>query len=182
MSKATACIEQRALNARNFFQQPDKILAIGKSTPWEDPADIDVSDRNPPTPTGYETDIEEPIAYKKIDLCYLCKKDKNGTLTYREQKFITTQDLQTAIDGLYDCVYVKGSFIYDEVPLKTYRQVGLYSCGKVTYDENNVSYPLGTEGHDNIVTDPGILAVIDYRKPQPRDWDQTETFEIMIQF
>lgn len=185
MSKASASIQQRALNARNFFNQENKVIAIGKSTPWVDSVDIDVTDRNPPTPTGNETTIEEFIACKRIDVCYLCTKSDDGDLIYRDQHFMTTQDLDVAKDGLYDCVYVKASLIYDEVPLDTYRQVALYSFAPNKFNENGVMFAEGKNDNPDYIVTPeelGIMAVLDYRKPQPRDWDQTETFEFMIQF
>lgn len=53
----------------NFLSSStDFFIAIGKSTPWDNSFGVNVSDINPPSPAPSETQIIEPIIYKRIRL------------------------------------------------------------------------------------------------------------------
>jgi len=160
--------------AIDFFSKPDKYFAIGRTTPWPD-------ENNPPNPTGNETSVEEVIGYKAVTEQYFVKPDpnaneSNGGIYYRGQWYAKTTDPNEAKSGGYKWVYLSTIIAYDELPLQTYRQVGVY-VGLQKAKGVDKSNLLPSE-----VADPGTLEVIDNRKPQYRSIDQREKLSVIIEF
>lgn len=173
---AIQTIKQRALTARSFYNQPNKFVCIGRQNAW-------TNDSNPPQPTGYETSIDTPIVYKKVDEIAFAKLDQNGSLVYNDAHYITTSDVNLAFTEGFTLVYTKTTITKTQAPVGvTYRQVGIYTGVTATVDANGISYPAGTTGKTNVVSSEGTLATIDNRLPLMRSADQSEIIEIMIQF
>lgn len=152
-----------------------KYVLIGRSTPWE-------NENIPPVPSDTATEIEELIGGKLIkDQWYVKLLDdptpeqKEAGIYYKGHYYYKTKDLDTAITNGCDSIIIYAELDRDELPLITYRQVGLqvqvqHSAQTVTADQFST------------IIDKGILEVIENRKPQTREDDQMEEIYVLIQF
>jgi hypothetical protein len=78
-------------------------------------------------------------------------------------------------------VYVDSYLRYEQFPLVTYRQVGVYSMVQPANLDIMKSAAYSTEAVDEY-TKTGILEVVDNRKPTPREVDQKELLSLIIEF
>lgn len=156
--------------ALDFFDKKDIYFAIGKTSPWED-------DNNPPSPNSDMTSLDEIIGFKKLDSIQLVIPDDSGTISYRESnwKSVSKEDAYTK---KAKWVYIEATIRYDELPLGFYRQIGVYTglVPKEGVDSGKTAL-LPDE-----VENPGILEVVDNRKPSNRLEDQKEKLTMIIEF
>lgn len=157
---------QRAID---FFLKDNIHFVLGKTTPWED-------DNNPPVPTLTE-EIQDVLGYRLITSRYMVKPDPEGELTYRDSKWkIISSD--NAMEEGARWVYLSVFLESEELPLTTYRQVGV-----TTGLERAENVPIGKPNLlPEEVVDSGILEVIDNRKPVYRQLDQKEKLVIILEF
>lgn len=78
-------------------------------------------------------------------------------------------------------VYVEAYFEYDEIPLTTYRQIGLFTHVKPDTKDILLSAEFSTTNQDEY-TDLGILEVIDNRIPDTRDINKRELCSMIVEF
>lgn len=78
-------------------------------------------------------------------------------------------------------VYMDAYLRYDQFPLVTYRQIGVYSAVEPSNVDTMRSKTYATGGTDEF-TKTGILEVVDNRKPTPREIDQKEMLSLIIEF
>lgn len=82
---AIAVNQAHVSRALDFYNKEGKYFSIGRTSPWE-------NETNPPTPSLNAYKIDEIVALKKVDNCYLVvKDDDNGTISYRDNKWRIVQ-------------------------------------------------------------------------------------------
>lgn len=173
-SAVTKASRQRRM--KDFYNlEGSKYILIGRTTEWK-------NEMIPPIPSGEETQVEELIGGKLVqDQWYVkmltnpTEKEKEDGVYYRGHYYFRTKDLNTAItNGCTDVILYVG-LDRDELPLQTFRQVGLQV-------QVQHSAPIVTASQFNSITDRGSLEVIENRKPQTREDDQMEDIYILINF
>lgn len=178
---------------------------IGRTTPWESYKSVntetglerlvteDDADFNPPYPTGYETYVTEAFAWKRITKMYFAKiipnpttaqKEDIKTIYYKGLYYKVTTDTDVALSEGYVSILLWCRLNRDDIPLNTYRQVGLYTQVKINPDKfgNNIDVLLPNKWELLSDSDKGKLEVVDNRKPQSRSLDQQEELYFMIDF
>lgn len=155
--------------AIDFYNKQSLYFALGHSSPWED--------ENQPEAVAPDTKFIEPIGYKQVYEKYLVYPSASGAINYKNQSWrIVGYDEALALGAKW--VYLSAVIEYEELPLITYRQIGIYS-GLVKVS----SVP---EGKTNLlpseVVNPGILEIIDNRKPTYRELDRREMISLIIEF
>ena len=182
-----------------FFNTPNLMFAIGRSTPWGDlpgehSEDQLIDDNNPPYPSLDATDIFEIIGYKRCTNKYFVIPDETSPepivdgVHWRKISLDTVpSDEEAAKLLLIDKVKTyKARWIYLDFQLDpndfvgfTYRQIGLYSDLKILPPATQ-SMKIYTP--DLIQTGSGILEVVQNRKPVARQIDQRELVSVVLEF
>ena len=172
MSATIETISGRVRRAELFYENiEDLYIGLGRTSEWED-------EDNPPIPTGEETDIQEAIGFKEVEeMFYVVEDEVEGTITFRGKRWRTLGEEDDIFEEQCHWIYVATSFVGDELPLTSYRQIGLYSGLKPypEYDENKVLLP-------SEVDDRGALEVIGNRGKVDRQEDQTDKPVIILEF
>lgn len=104
--------------AKDLFNASDVWIGIGRSAAWPD-------DNNPPAEDLGVTALDTPIAYKKILTKFLVIPDGAGTLQFKNQNYTIVTVADAFTQGVLR-TYMEMSFDYDEIPLTTFRQVGIF--------------------------------------------------------
>ncbi|AGI11439.1 hypothetical protein QLX41_gp082 [Listeria phage LMTA-94] len=100
-------------------------MAIGKTTAWTD-------ETNPPEPDPNATGLTEVIGYKKLKTMSLCRPQRTGetptlpTVSYGNKTWVLVPDAQAYTEGA-KWLYCEAEFVGDELPVGTYRQVGVFT-------------------------------------------------------
>jgi hypothetical protein len=89
---AIATMSGHVSRALEFYNKAGKYFSIGRTTPWDD-------ETTPPAPSLDDFKLEELVALKKVDNCFLVIQDnENGTINYRDNKWrIVADHLETTI-------------------------------------------------------------------------------------
>lgn len=169
-------LKSRQRRMSDFYNMDgSKYILIGRSTPWE-------NEQIPPVPDETATTIEELIGGKLMkDQWYVklledpTQEQKDAGIYYKGHYYYKTKDLADAISNGCDSVIIYAELDRDELPLTTYRQVGL----QVQVQHSAITV---TAAQFNQIIDKGILEVIENRKPQTREDDQMEEIFILINF
>lgn len=165
--------QRRMLDFYNL--EGSKYILIGRSTAWQ-------NELIPPIPTGDEEQLEELIGGKLVQNQWYVKmltnpteEEKEAGVYYKGHYYYRTVDPADAVaKGCTDIILYAG-LDRDELPLITYRQVGL----QVQVEH---SAPTVTASQFNSITNKGNLEVIENRKPQTRAEDSMEDVYILINF
>ena len=91
---------------------------IGRTTAWPD-------ENNPPAEDVATTLLDTPIGYKKILTKLLVKPDVSGDIQFKNQNYAVVT-VEEAFNEDVVRVFLEFSFDYDEVPLSTFRQIGIH--------------------------------------------------------
>ncbi|WP_139491797.1 hypothetical protein [Brevibacillus dissolubilis] len=159
----------RAFQAAKLVQDGSVWVAIGKTSPWNEGETV-------PVVTSDMT-LQETVAFKRADQIAFVVKDDKGTIEQRGQKWrILKSDEAKATDCRH--VYVQAWLNYDEFPLVTYRQTGVYA---------GLVLKSGVAANEQVVTledivDVGYLLVLNNRSPIQRDATQKESLDFIIEF
>jgi hypothetical protein len=92
--------------------------AIGRTTAWSD-------DGTPPAEDSTVTVIDEIIGFKRILQKLLVTPDPLGTIIYTDQNYRVVPRAQAFDQEVVD-LHLEASFDGAELPLTTFRQVGIY--------------------------------------------------------
>lgn len=153
-STQVVTLKSRQRRMRDFFTLPGQIyLALGKGSAWKDATNPEISDTNPPIPSGNQTFINELIGCQRITWKKYCKPiinpstaEKNtsvepvrnkggqvvsytdGYVEYGGVYYYCTSDYDQAIElgctGVMIYTLIEGDTTF---PYKvTFRQSGLY--------------------------------------------------------
>ena len=166
----------RQRRMKDFYNlEGSKYILIGRTTAWE-------NELIPPIPTGEETSVTELIGCKLIKNQWYAKllsnptqEQKDAGVYYKGNYYYKTEDVATAITEGCDCVLIYAELDRDELPLETFRQVGLQ------VQVQNSSSTM-TASQFNSLAEKGTLEVIENRKPQTREEDQMESIYILVTF
>lgn len=179
---AICTLKAHVSRAIDFYNKDSIYFCIGKTSKWtaDDIEDFNESidyDKNPPLPTN-KSDMSEVIGYKRAEFKSLVVQDDNGSLEYRGTKWRAVKPEDAATEGAR-WVFISTGLTYNELPAdEPYRKIGVYT-GLVPEDGvSSAQYALlPTE-----VKDPGLLEVIDFRKPIYRDTDVRERIKLVLEF
>jgi len=156
--------------ALDFYAKDDLYFCIGRTTAWDE-------ENIPPAPDVNIQDVEEAIAFKKVLEKKIVVPDPAGSIFYMGDMYreVSAEDAE---DEKARWVYVSTTLTGDEVPLVSFRQVGLYS-GLVV----DSSVPAGKLSLlPEEVEDTGLLEVVDNRRVTHRQDDQSEKLSLIIEF
>ena len=157
--------------AMDFFNKAKLFFAFGRQTPWDD-EDI------PDAPSVEMIDVEEPLGFKAVENKYMVvPDDENGTILYRDSRWRIVP-FNEALAEKSRWVYIECYVRYDELPLLTYRQMGVYAGLERAEDVPVGKLALLPEEVENT----GILEFVDNRRRVTRQVDQREHFSIIIEF
>lgn len=173
---AAVTIKSRQRRMKDFYNlSGSKYILIGRSTPWS-------NELIPPIPDGTETEVTELIGGKLISNQWYAKMltnpteaEKQAGVYYKGHYYYRTTNPTEAIENGCDSVLVYAELDRDELPLTTFRQVGL----QVQVQHSAVTV---TASQFNNLADKGTLEVIENRKPQTREEDQQENIYILVTF
>lgn len=179
----------RQLQMKNFYNTPKTMyIALGKTTPWADPEDPDISDTFPPIPSETMTELEElvgmqRITWKKYAKPYIAptseQKDADNTVYYKGLYYETTNDLDYAIENGFTAIMCLMTADRDEYfPTGvSIRQVGLFT------EVDSTNRYLDNEEYAQLSTDKkGHLVAVENFMPLTRQEDQLEKYFFLIQF
>ena len=143
-------------------------VGIGKTTAWAD-------ENNPPAPDPSTTEISEVVGYKKVLDKYLVVEDPtNGTIDFGSTKYRPVNESDYFTEKPH-FLYLKFEIIGDELPLVTYRQIGIVF--DLVPDTGYEAYTVLTSDQ---VSDTGYLLTLDNRTPVTRYSDTKDVFEYII--
>lgn len=167
---AKMTIHGRVSRAISFYNSQNVFVGIARTTPWP-------NESNPPDPTGNETaPLNETVAYKKISSMKLIKPNPVGPLVYRGKRWEEVDEEDAYTEGAR-WVLVQAVLAYDEVPIVTYRQAGVFV---------DLQPSAGNESKDVLLPDeidsPGRLEVLENRGPQTRNESKKETLTFIVEF
>lgn len=167
-SRVYASLQLRAKEASTY-------LVIGKTSAW-------TNEDAPPQADPNTTTLQEVVGYKKVTKMSLCRPFVEGetttlpTVTYGAKKYVLVPDAQAYTQKAM-MVYIEAEIVGEELPLGTYRQVGIHT--DVTPKSGVTKKALlPTE-----VSSTGVLQFFENRKQQNRTADVTvrEKFIVNMQ-
>ncbi|MMZ43497.1 hypothetical protein D1872_50490 [compost metagenome] len=156
--------------ALDFFKHESLYFCIGRTTPWDD-------ETIPPAPDVNTQDVEEAVAFKKVLEKKMVVPDPAGTIFYMGNMYREITSDQAEAEKCR-WVFVSTTLSGSEVPLASFRQVGLYSGLK----PKDTVTPGKIALLPNEVDDTGLLEVLDNRKVTHRQEDQGEKLSLVIEF
>lgn len=149
-------------------------FAIGRTTEWSD-------ESTPPQPNDKVTKLEEVIGYKKATKVSLCRPLATGestdydTVSYGNRTWVMIPKEKAKEEGA-KWVYLETDIVGEELPLGTYRQVGVHSD---LQPNTSISKPNLLPGE---VQNVGTLLLIDNRQFQNRTAQGTVKERFIIEF
>lgn len=179
---AICTLKAHVSRALDFYNKDSIYFCIGKTSEWDstDVEDYDSTvdyDQNPPLPTN-TSDMSEVIGYKRIEFKSPVVQDDNGTLEYRGTKWRVVNP-ESAVEEGARWIFLSAGLTYNELPAdKPYRKIGVYTGLTPNDDVSSAQYAL----LPSQVSDPGLLEVIDFRRPIWRDTDVRERICLVLEF
>lgn len=152
-------------------KEPSMYLVIGKTSPW-------TNESMPPQEDPDTVTLQEIIGYKKVNKVSLCRPYVTGesttlpTVTYGSQKFVLVPD-DKAYEEKAMMVYIEAEVVGDELPVGTYRQMGI--CTDVVPKDSSKTAFLPSE-----LTSTGTLQFFENRQQQNRTVDVTIREKVII--
>lgn len=163
-------------------------IGLGKTSPWSDPNDPDISDTFPPIPSETMTELEDlqgmqRVTWKKFAKPYVAptseQKDADGTIYYKGLYYETTNDLDYALaNGFTAVMCLMTADRQEHFPINlSIRQVGLFMGVNSTN-----KYLTGQMYSQLSPEDKGHLVAVENFMPITRQADQLEKYFFLIQF
>lgn len=155
-------------NALRALAATNKYVGVGRTTAW-------ANENVPPEPNALATGLEEAICYVPLTKAALVVPDEAGTLTFAGQTWREVSVGNAYTEGAKR-VYFEGRLEYDEAPLVTFRQIGLFAgLTKAPGAGTGVLLPAD-------VSSVGVLELLDNRAPTYRAADKVDVVGFMVQF
>ncbi|WP_252503289.1 hypothetical protein [Sporosarcina sp. Marseille-Q4943] len=150
--------------------KPNVWVAVGKMTPW--------TEANPETvpDVSMNDTVQEIVGMKRADLVHYVVPDENGTVEQYGQNWRIIDEAE-AIEKNCKWVYVQAWLSYDNFPVVTYRQTGVYILSEMvpgTPVNKQIVLP-------NEIVNNGFCCVVNNRNPMPRHSTQKESVEFIIE-
>lgn len=170
MAGARSVLGFHVNRALEFYRLNSIFFALAKQTPWEDPDNI-------PDPLS-DSQLDNPWGFKRVESRYLVVPDnESGTIVYKGSKWRVVSE-ETAYAEKCRWVYISSFIYYDELPMKTYHQVGV-----LTGLQLNDGVP---PGKVNVLPEDvkslGTLEILDFRPGISRSPDMREQIGQIIEF
>ncbi|MGC5326425.1 hypothetical protein [Brevibacillus sp. SYSU BS000544] len=159
----------RTFEAFKLVKDESVWVAVGKTAQWNETETV------PQVTEG--TTLQELVALKRADQVAFVVPDPNGTIEQQGQKWkIISEQEAKSIDCRW--VYIQVWLNYDQFPVVTYRQTGIYT---------GLALKPGVPANKQIITisdvaDLGFFIVANNRSPIPREATQKESIEFIIEF
>ena len=172
--------QMRVLQAIQFIRKQWAWVGIGRTTAWTNEADVPA--------VISTTAFEELQAMKRSELLRLVVPDEDGAIEHLGQKWAVVSFNATLEDQSAEVaravaagarhVFVEAWLNYDEVPVVTFRQAGVFSevvlasgvpAGTFTLLPAQIAYQ-------------GVCVAINNRTAVPRASDQRERLAFIIEF
>lgn len=168
---AVTTLNGHCSKALAFFNNASIHFGFGRQTEWSNP-------NVPDAPNVNQTEIEDPLGFKKLESKYLVIPDNtNGTIVYRDSKWSIVPANQVYTQGA-KWVYIDCYINYTELPLGTYRQIGvLLNLTTANGVSSNKTALLPEE-----VSSQGTLFLLDNRTATTRQINQKEKLSFIIEF
>lgn len=167
---ATLTLEHHTNRGISFLSTPSLYIAIGRTTPWAD-------ENAPPAEVPGTTDIDEIIGMKPVTLRkHMVEDAENGTVFW-DNKIWRLVNADEALTLKTQYCYLEAQVQYSELPLTSFRQVGLYSGTVLQPGVSPVIAVLPTSIADN-----GILESYSNRKVENRASDKIDILRFIIKF
>ncbi|NRS15809.1 hypothetical protein HP398_05095 [Brevibacillus sp. HB1.4B] len=161
----------KTYQAFKLFKDGNVFIAVGKTSPW-----------NPETPekipdVSYGQTITEIVALKRAEqVKFVTPDDTNGTIEQFGQKWRIIDEAE-ARDTDCRWVYVQAWLRYDEFPICTYRQTGVYA-GTVLVDGVPINLQVAKPEQ---VVDYGFLLTVTNQSPIAREVTHRENIEYILE-
>ena len=144
-------------------------VAIGQTTAWANEAAPPAEDINAQTVSGV-------VVYKRVETTSVCVPDLNGLVVFQTQKYTLIQDIN-ALSAVARYTYLKTSLNYTEVPVVTFRQVGVFSGLVPSAGFTTADILLPTQ-----IVSPGRLLFVANDIPRVRSINTRDIIEIIREF
>lgn len=167
---AVGTIMSHVARAKSFVSLAREMyFCLSKPTPWGTPD-------NPPVPSQDATVLTEPIGYRKVQRAYLVIPDENGELTDKtgNWKIVNVDD---AFTSKARHVYIETTIDYSKMPVKEYRQVGIYSSIILVPDTSTTQYWYSPQE----VSSTGVLELYENCTVSTRLVDESEVISVVVQ-
>lgn len=176
---AVVTIWSRQRRMMDWYNLPyEEYMTFGRRTPWPD-------EKNPPIPTGYETEVEDMIGAVHVEQKWFVKpytnptdEEKRFAILYRGLYYQTFTVPEDAIAAGCTAIMLRVILDAEEFPLEDFRQVGLRISVQST---QRIINQIESQEWDK-VAEKGTLEAIDNRKVQTRAEDQQEEVYILMEF
>ncbi|MFE1631040.1 hypothetical protein ACFLFF_30360 [Brevibacillus reuszeri] len=146
-------------------------IGVGKTTPWNENNPEKVPD------VAYNQTISEFVALKRADqVSFILPDNTNGTIEQFGQKWRVVDEAE-ARDKDCRWVYVQAWLRYDEFPICTYRQTGVYAG---TVLAQGVPINKQVVAIDQIA-DIGFLLTLTNQSPIEREATHRESIEYIVE-
>ena len=119
--------------------------------------------------------VDSIVGVKKVEQLELVIPDPTGTIIYRGQNWKIVS-VAEAYDKEARYVYISATFMYDEVPLNSYRQIGVFSQLQRSTQGAGKDVLISSD-----IANLGVCELIEHRKVIERAIDQRETFAFVIE-
>lgn len=169
--------KNRVYTAVNFKASDSLYLAIGRTTPWPD-------EYNPPTPLVSQTEVDELVYIKKIQVRHMVRLDSpydayGVDVEVGDYSYNYLTDAQAFNEDAYR-LYLSETIFYDDIaPTNTtFRQIGILLNPTDAYG----SVLTGAEYLAASVNDQGELLYINNVQAVTRTPEQSEKFEFILVF
>lgn len=161
----------KTFQAFNLVRNGQVFIAVGRTSSWDSHSPEIVPD------VQYGQTISEIVALKRADqVRFVLPDDTNGTIEQVGQKWrIIDEEEARATDCRW--VYIQAWLRYDEFPLCTYRQTGVYA-GTLLAQGLPVNKQVATM--DEIV-DLGFLLTVTNQSPVEREATNRESIEYILE-
>jgi len=169
-SYTASVLSSRVWQAMQVVKNANVWIGIGRTAAWDE-ADA------PPEPNPNATQLDELVALKKAETLTLIVPDPSGTIEHLGQKWGPVS-VEEARQKNARWVYVAAWLRYDELPIVTYRQTGVFVDVQMADGVPPGKLVLLPEE----IADPGYLLVLNNRSPISRAADQKELVEFVIEF
>ena len=168
MSIASRTLVSSVNKALHFYSKRDSMyLGIGGFDPWTD-------EEYPPEPSYDNPTISDIAVYRKVGFSDLVVPDPNGSIVYKDGtqwEVVTEGNAKT--EGA-KWVYLGAVFVDTDLPLLSYRKIGLY-VDLVTTSTEDIALP-------EQVTSQGDLELIMHTKKVDRYSYQKDVSTFIVQF
>ena len=158
--------------ALSLVEQGNIYIGIGKTSPWTGENDDGFV---PPEPNPDATELDELIGMKKADRVVMVAPDEGGSIEYGGFKW-KPLTVEEAFERKSRWVLVEVTIMYDELPPKAYRQIGIFSRVKTVKGKEGQLILLPEE-----IIDVGILEVLNNRKVVTRQTDTKDTYMMIVE-